>query len=127
MTNMILWLGVRSSSQLITVFPGPYDPPEGSGVNTCRCNVDVYSLLSACSYCQGGAVGTWSDWIAFCPSSYIHDSYPEKVPDQTDIPSWADLNITATGVWNATAAQQFAGKCTIASLGLVALNPGLTY
>ncbi|KAG8922947.1 hypothetical protein FRC01_013420 [Tulasnella sp. 417] len=94
------------------LYAGPYNPPQGSGVTQCRCNTVVYSLISACSYCQGGLVGKWSDWISFCPSSYVNNRFPETVPPETDVPGWADLDPTTAGIWNPTAAQQFATNGT---------------
>ncbi|KAG8952430.1 hypothetical protein FRC04_004490 [Tulasnella sp. 424] len=91
-----------------TALLGPYNPPQGAGVTVCRCNTVVYSLLSACSYCQGGIVGKWSDWIAFCPSTYVSNNFPQTVPSDTAVPGWADLDPTAAGIWNPTAAQQYA-------------------
>ncbi|KAG9050840.1 hypothetical protein FS837_001950 [Tulasnella sp. UAMH 9824] len=93
-------------------YVGPYNPPQNYGVTVSRCNTVVYSLMSACSYCQGGLVGTWSDWISYCPSSYVSKGFPETVPPETDIPEWAYLDPTAVGIWDPTAAQQFATNGT---------------
>ncbi|KAG8905778.1 hypothetical protein FRB99_008257 [Tulasnella sp. 403] len=66
--------------------------------------------MPACSVCQGGVAGTWSDWISFCPSSYVQKTFPSSVPPQTSVPGWATLDPTTTNLWNATAAQQAASQ-----------------
>jgi len=90
------------------VAQGPYNPPSGTGATSCRCNTVLYDLLSACSVCQGGLVGTWPDWISFCPSNIVEKTYPNAIPADTAIPGWAYLDPTTTGVWNATQAQAYA-------------------
>ncbi|KAG8992189.1 hypothetical protein FRB94_011907 [Tulasnella sp. JGI-2019a] len=91
---------------------GPYSPPQGNdptdGANECRCSTVTYNLLQACSVCQGGIIGPWSDWISFCNSSVVHVGFPETVPGGTIIPGWAELDPTTTGTWNATAAEEYA-------------------
>jgi len=90
---------------------GPYNPPDGTGVTTCRCNTVVYNLLQACSDCQGGLIDTWADWITYCPSGYVEKTYPNTVPTQTTVPGWASgIDPTITGTWNATAAQVYAAS-----------------
>jgi len=90
---------------------GPYNPPEGTGstgADACRCSTVDYNLLQACSVCQGGIIGLWSDWISFCNSSVVSVGFPEATPAGTIIPGWATLDPTTTGTWNATAAEEYA-------------------
>ncbi|KAG9000305.1 hypothetical protein FRB94_005567 [Tulasnella sp. JGI-2019a] len=102
------------------VLPGPYAPPQGSstsGPNKCHCNIVLYNLLQACSVCQGGVVGSWSNWIASCGKKVIDtNGFPENTPDGTIIPGWAGLDPTKIGSWNATQAQQFEAVHPTASL-----------
>ncbi|KAG8850070.1 hypothetical protein FRB96_000554 [Tulasnella sp. 330] len=102
------------------LLPGPYRHPTGTstaGPTKCRCNTVVYSLQQACSLCQGGAVGSWSDWTASCNPDIIDASgFPTNTPDGTIIPAWAGLDPTKTGSWNATQASQYAAANPTKSL-----------
>ncbi|KAG9007391.1 hypothetical protein FRB94_014418 [Tulasnella sp. JGI-2019a] len=70
---------------------GPYSPPTSETSNVCRCNPVTYNLISACSVCQGGEVGSWTDWIQNCPTNVTDgNKYPLQVPSGTTIPKWAE-------------------------------------
>ncbi|KAG8967553.1 hypothetical protein FRC03_009806 [Tulasnella sp. 419] len=100
------------------VTQGPYNPPSGQGANQCRCNTVVYSLLSACSACQNGLVGTWSTWIQFCPPTFVTVAdYPLAPPVDTEIPKWALVDPSKTGAWNVTEAQAIATSAKKSSGG----------
>ncbi|KAG8872571.1 hypothetical protein FRB97_007549 [Tulasnella sp. 331] len=94
------------------VLPGPYRHPAGNataGPTKCRCSGVVYNLEQACSLCQGGAVGSWSEWTSLCDPGIIDASgFPADTPDGTIIPGWAGLDPTTAGSWNATQASQYA-------------------
>lgn len=88
-----------------------YNPPSGQLINQCQCTTVLYSLLQACSTCQGCSTLSWSAWSSPCPSNYIGKTYPYAIPSGTQIPGWAYLDVTASGNgsgWNETAAEQYA-------------------
>lgn len=67
----------------------------------------VYSLISACSVCQDGLVGTWIEWSSACGTvGTAVGQYPNPTPNQTVIPGWSTIDPNATGgSFNATNAQ----------------------
>ncbi|KDN50128.1 hypothetical protein RSAG8_01464, partial [Rhizoctonia solani AG-8 WAC10335] len=92
---------------------GPYSPPNGTYANRCRCNSVQWSLLSACSMCQGGAAGTWQRWTVNCSStvttSASQGGYPLSIPSGVSVPHWAYYDFTLSGVFNAVVASQQTG------------------
>ncbi|KAF8339229.1 hypothetical protein F5887DRAFT_475437 [Amanita rubescens] len=62
---------------------------------TCFYNTVWYSLLSACALCQDGNWLTWPDYSLTCNKTYLME-YPDPIPSNTSIPTWAYLNVTAT-------------------------------
>jgi len=105
-----------SSYPFLPVFPlifighfQPYTPPGTVGVaNMCRCNTVVYNLISACSACQSGVVGTWPTWIQYCAATIINvGKYPNAVPQGTEIPVFAFYDPTITGLFDVDDAQRY--------------------
>ncbi|KAG9101179.1 hypothetical protein FS749_009641 [Ceratobasidium sp. UAMH 11750] len=89
---------------------GPYSPPKEEYANTCRCNSVQWNLLSACSLCQGGPSGSWTDWIGNCSSSVVNvGRYPLPIPSGTTIPHWAYYDFTGMNIFNAVTASQQTG------------------
>ncbi|CAE6426870.1 unnamed protein product [Rhizoctonia solani] len=96
-------------------FPGgaPYRGPQGSGANVCRCNTVVWNLLQACSLCQGGRTATWANWISNCSHNDVTvGRYPLQLPPSVAIPSWAYLDFTSPGTFQADQARQVATAAT---------------
>ncbi|KAG9051111.1 hypothetical protein FS837_011957 [Tulasnella sp. UAMH 9824] len=90
---------------------GPYNPPPSDAANLCRCNSVVYSLLSACSICQGGNTNSWSEWTENCSSAAAQDGYPQVVPFQVIIPRWAETLPSETGgTFNVTYAKAVSAR-----------------
>jgi len=91
---------------------GPYNPPgTTSAASLCRCNAIDYNLVSACSACQTGLIGTWQTWIQYCPSNLVTlgGKYPESVPAGTEIPTFAfwDTSSPGVGIFTVAGAQEF--------------------
>ncbi|TEB30476.1 hypothetical protein FA13DRAFT_553931 [Coprinellus micaceus] len=70
---------------------GPaYVGPAGEEASDCICNTVFFSLLSDCSWCQGGALGYWSHYSGWCGRRILIGQYPpDLIPQDTAIPSWA--------------------------------------
>ncbi|KAF8332467.1 hypothetical protein F5887DRAFT_47204 [Amanita rubescens] len=88
----------QCSGQMYGVPPtGPehnYSPlPSYYADYTCFCNTVWYSLLSACALCQDGNWLTWPDYSLTCNKTYLME-YPDPIPSNTSIPTWAYLNVT---------------------------------
>lgn len=86
----------------VIVYPYPklnqsewYVPPKKThtGDTTCDCNTVVYSLVMACSTCQGGLSYGWDKWEQECGDVLISD-YSGDIPQGTAIPHWAFYNVT---------------------------------
>ncbi|TFK30080.1 hypothetical protein FA15DRAFT_663425 [Coprinopsis marcescibilis] len=73
-----------------------YTGPQSLGQATvCNCNTVVYSLTSACGACQGRAVWNWTDWSVNCtPEGTSIARFPRQIPDGTEAPEWAFLDVT---------------------------------
>jgi len=91
-----------------------YGGPTITEHNSCLCNTVSYSLFSACGACQGGQIGNWPLWVTNCSASEIEvGSYPYPLPAGTSVPTWAYMNVTATGnIFNITAAHIIANADT---------------
>ncbi|KAG8928505.1 hypothetical protein FRC02_006834 [Tulasnella sp. 418] len=75
-----------------------YNPPSASTVSECRCSSVDYSLIQACSVCQGGTIDTWANWIFYCPKTMTTTGkYPRSEPPGTRIPAWSLTDPTQTG------------------------------
>ncbi|KAF8344498.1 hypothetical protein F5887DRAFT_262718 [Amanita rubescens] len=70
-----------------------YGPP--ATTNSCFCNTVWYSLISACGFCQNGTWTTWPNYSQYCNQTYLMQ-YPNPIPSNTSVPSWAYLNVTET-------------------------------
>ncbi|KAG8930776.1 hypothetical protein FRC01_002280 [Tulasnella sp. 417] len=84
-----------------------YLSPTTETANPCLCNAVMYSVVSACAYCQGAVVSTWFQWIPNC-SAYQSNTYPVSVVAGSSLPGWATLPIPASGTWDATTAYNYA-------------------
>ncbi|OBZ76312.1 hypothetical protein A0H81_03608 [Grifola frondosa] len=81
------------------------------GALECDCNTVAYSMLSACSLCQGAIVGSWTDYSSNCTnSSIVIGNYWEDLPVGTTVPAWAYLNVTVQNTFDVVAAQAFASR-----------------
>ncbi|KIO30687.1 hypothetical protein M407DRAFT_20217 [Tulasnella calospora MUT 4182] len=89
-----------------------YAPPHGTTANVCQCNTVAYNLMEACSFCQGAQIGDWKSWTTNCLPSDISKEYSPDVPSETVIPSWALLDPTQAGSWDATEARKHADSST---------------
>lgn len=96
----------------VVVPPGnaTYDPPTTANASVCQCNTVAYSLMEACSFCQGSHIGTWRTWITNCPEASWSKAYANTVPSETVIPPWALLDPTLSGSWSASRAKKYVGK-----------------
>ncbi|KAF8487540.1 hypothetical protein JB92DRAFT_3148510 [Gautieria morchelliformis] len=82
-----------------------YTGPLAGFSDPCKCSTVTYTLVAACATCQNGNIDTWTDWKTNCTASDISlSSFPLTIPLGTTVPSWAYLNISTTGIWDATAA-----------------------
>ncbi|CEL57767.1 hypothetical protein RSOLAG1IB_02511 [Rhizoctonia solani AG-1 IB] len=105
----------NGGSWTVNGFPGgaPYKAPQGEGANICRCNTVVWNLLQACSLCQGGRTSSWGNWVANCSTNDINvGKYPLNLPPSVAIPSWAYLDFTSPGTFQADQARQAAAATT---------------
>jgi len=69
-----------------SIYPGP----SVQSANTCGCSSVAFSLLSACAFCQGASLNSWSNFIANCSAEDItNPGYPHAIPSGTTISSWA--------------------------------------
>ncbi|KAG8848116.1 hypothetical protein FRB96_001303 [Tulasnella sp. 330] len=91
----------------------PYSGPKGIYANACQCCTVTYNLLQACATCQGGGIGTWTDWVADCKAPV--SGYPESTPGGTSIPDWAYLDPRTNNTWNAVVAEQNATGQSVTS------------
>ncbi|KAF8576242.1 hypothetical protein K439DRAFT_1664696 [Ramaria rubella] len=81
-----------------------YNGPLAGQSNICFCSTVTYSMVSACAACQGGEWNPWASWIENCvPSEISIAAFPAILPPGF-VPSWAFIDPTEEGTWNATAA-----------------------
>ncbi|KAH9054916.1 hypothetical protein EDB87DRAFT_1361132 [Lactarius vividus] len=76
----------------------------------CWCNTVAFSLISACSECQGGQSLLWSEYYLNCTRILEPSTFPNPVPAGTRVPQWALLDITLANFWSASTAQLVGGK-----------------
>ncbi|EGN97447.1 hypothetical protein SERLA73DRAFT_169774 [Serpula lacrymans var. lacrymans S7.3] len=74
-----------------------YLAPSLSDANNCQCNSVVYSLISACAACQNQLWVSWDTWSTNCSGYVYFMTYPNNIPQETVVPAWAYLNVTAVG------------------------------
>ncbi|KAF9562198.1 hypothetical protein CPC08DRAFT_391263 [Agrocybe pediades] len=84
----------------------------------CLCNTITYSLVSACSICQGQSYTYWSEWSDECDGQATLYEYKEPIPTGLDVPSWAYLDVTTKNYFDLNAAF----KNATASKNLLASN-----
>ena len=102
--------GVWSVASLSGTGVATYSPPSGSIVSPCQCSTVTYTLLQACSSCQGLSIGDVVAWMSQCPEAYVANAFPYQIPPSTAVPAWADIDPRGTGnTWNMTRAQLLAG------------------
>ncbi|KAI9456408.1 hypothetical protein F5148DRAFT_370365 [Russula earlei] len=98
---------------------GPYKMP---------CTTVVFSLTCACSVCQGGSCGTWSQWISGLNCSIIsaNGSYPAPISNGTRVPHWAYVPIGTTDTWNVTLAQSAGDAPEVSPTPVSSFQPSST-
>ncbi|KZP08344.1 hypothetical protein FIBSPDRAFT_263950 [Athelia psychrophila] len=74
-----------------------YYDPMLIDATTCACTSVTYSLLAACGACQNNIWADWNTWKTNCTQSVENSLYPYNVPNGTEFPGWAYLDVTATG------------------------------
>ncbi|KAI0356569.1 hypothetical protein OH77DRAFT_1423500 [Trametes cingulata] len=99
----------QTASWVFPLSPGfHYNTPQNNPTSAtpCRCNTVLYSMIAACSTCQGqGAfVVPWSLYAENCSTVYVNN-YPEGIPVGTAVPAWAYLDITTTNRFDPVAAE----------------------
>ncbi|KAH9939080.1 uncharacterized protein BXZ73DRAFT_99756 [Epithele typhae] len=113
---VVSWLLTPCNSPADSVV-GPLGPEEhyvgpiatSTSATPCKCNTVYYSMIQACAACQGLSAFSqpWPTWSMNCTDPYakaVIGQYSLKIPPGTSIPSWAYLDITTSGIFNATAA-----------------------
>ncbi|TFK30082.1 hypothetical protein FA15DRAFT_699637 [Coprinopsis marcescibilis] len=91
-----------------------YTGPKVDEQNSCRCSSVVYSLMSACSRCQGGSILQWLPYSANC-STKFHGSYPMPIPEGVAVPRWAYMDVEVErNIFQSSAAVAIAGEVTSA-------------
>ncbi|VDC06652.1 unnamed protein product [Peniophora sp. CBMAI 1063] len=70
----------------------------------CKCNTVAYSLISACTACQNSTWSTWFEWSYNCSAVWVDGEYPETIPNNTRVPSWAYLPVSGSNLWSNTSA-----------------------
>ncbi|KAF8624577.1 hypothetical protein AX14_011752 [Amanita brunnescens Koide BX004] len=95
----VIYLGPATSDDDV------YLGPSGDFANNCTCNSVCYSLLAACSACQNAGWIPWSSYSQNCSSIFLMQ-YPETIPNDTDIPHWAYLNVAVEGTFDLIAASR---------------------
>ncbi|KIM48891.1 hypothetical protein M413DRAFT_438065 [Hebeloma cylindrosporum] len=83
-----------------------YLGPNSAQQNPCICSSVTYSMVSACGACQGLTYVNWTTWSRSCLGVEL-TTYPKRIPQQTEVPIWAYLNVTLTnGGFDPATAQQ---------------------
>ncbi|KAF9454635.1 hypothetical protein P691DRAFT_806804 [Macrolepiota fuliginosa MF-IS2] len=101
-----------ASTSVDQVPPGNhYIGPDLTRATPCLCNSVTYSLISACGGCQNRTFIDYATWIQNCVNVVKTTQYPDTIPNVTEVPSWAFLNISLTGnTFDPTAAEQEAER-----------------
>ncbi|KAI0721997.1 hypothetical protein C8T65DRAFT_775048 [Cerioporus squamosus] len=78
----------------------------------CECNTVLYALFQACQACQfdNGTVVNGHQYTHNCTQNNLKPSYPIDIPNETAVPAWAYQDVTATGLFNSTAASAVAAE-----------------
>ncbi|CAL1708162.1 unnamed protein product [Somion occarium] len=85
-----------------------YLGPTVQTANPCSCSSVAFSLLSACAYCQGGKLNTWTSYTTNCdPTEISNGGYHHDISSGTAIPAWAYQPMDATTEkWDPLSAQK---------------------
>ncbi|KAH9028993.1 hypothetical protein EDB85DRAFT_1892267 [Lactarius pseudohatsudake] len=92
-----------------TAYAGP-SREEVRDAGSCWCNTVAFSLISACSECQGGQSLLWSEYYQNCARILEPSTFPNPVPAGTRVPQWALVDITLANDWSPSTAQLVGGK-----------------
>jgi len=84
----------------------------------CWCNTVAYSLMSACSECQGGQAIAWSQYEEYCKTVQV-SAFPHPVPAGTRVPHWALVAISGSALWNPSTAKTVGDAPEILPGGLI--------
>ncbi|KAF9053198.1 hypothetical protein BJ165DRAFT_845985 [Panaeolus papilionaceus] len=77
----------------------------------CTCSSVYYCLMSACSYCQGGGLSSWSTYHAHCNDTDVSlASFPKSLPSGVSIPQWAFMDVTEKDILDIDLARSIAGE-----------------
>jgi len=87
-----------------THYIGPYVDDQ----SPCECNTVYYSLLAACSVCQGRLFLTFSGITSNCTTVYLQQ-FPKDIPYDTAVPHYAYLDVITNGTFDVTRAQAAGG------------------
>ncbi|KAK7460673.1 hypothetical protein VKT23_009388 [Stygiomarasmius scandens] len=72
----------------------------------CICSTVFFSLVTVCSYCQGGDMVTWPEFVVNCTTT-VENALPSPIPippgSDFAIPHWAFLPLEGNGTINFTA------------------------
>jgi len=108
------------------VLQPPYLGPYASqSTDLCECNTIAYSLLSACSACQGGTWVSWSEYSARCVKVLPPSTFPNPVPLDTRVPKWALIDVTSDITWDSSKAMSV-GDSPEAAPGAILGSSGAT-
>ncbi|CAE6476969.1 unnamed protein product [Rhizoctonia solani] len=91
-----------------------------SGSSTkCICTSVVWSLLAACSLCQGLDSSRWAVYSNDCTTADTSAPgiYPATIPSGVTVPNWAYYDYVTTGVFNLAIASQQSGPESTAPPG----------
>ncbi|CAE6384966.1 unnamed protein product [Rhizoctonia solani] len=83
-----------------------------SGSSTkCICTSVVWSLLAACSLCQGLESSQWAVYSNDCTTADTSPPgiYPIPIPSGVTVPNWAYYDFVTTGIFNLDIARQQSG------------------
>ncbi|KAG8929167.1 hypothetical protein FRC01_004739, partial [Tulasnella sp. 417] len=84
-----------------------YPPPKGNKATPCQCNEPAYSLIQACTVCQGFPANTrWSDWTDECDD--IYQGFPYGLSPLIEVPAWANLDVVQADRWSEAVAKTYA-------------------
>ncbi|KLO10747.1 hypothetical protein SCHPADRAFT_892133 [Schizopora paradoxa] len=93
------------------VYLNPPNNGAGSSSN-CTCNTVTYSIMSACSICQGQTYMTWDNWSLSCSIKTI-GQFPDDLPPAASVPAWAYGEITTNDTFNIALAREAQGNAPI--------------
>jgi len=104
---------VIPSLDLNDSYIGPTGPDDAS--DTCKCSTVVYSLMSACSACQGGLWFNWKTFSDNCDNVDAPGTFSKGIPEGTLVPEWAFLDVTQSQYWNPVLSYQVGDNVEVGS------------